>query len=69
MIVFKLKQRLFERGMNQLTFSKKIKMRYNTINAFYHGYAKRARFQDLNKMCEYLDCSLTDLIEYIPDKK
>lgn len=69
MILFKLKERLYERGMNQLTFSKKTGLRYNTVNAYYHGYIKRMRPEDLDKMCEYLECSLSDLIEYTHDKK
>lgn len=69
MIVFKLRERLYERGMNQLTFSNLVKVGKNTVNAYYHGYIKRMRPEDLNKMCEYLKCPLSDLIEYIPDKK
>ncbi|MEN6317048.1 MAG: helix-turn-helix transcriptional regulator [Clostridiaceae bacterium] len=69
MILFKLKDRLHDRSMNQLTFSKKTGIRYNTVNAYFHGYVKRMRPDDLNKMCEFLECSLTDLVEYAPDKK
>jgi putative transcriptional regulator len=69
MVVFKLTDRLFERGMNQFTFSRIVKVNKNTVNAYYHGYAKRINVDDIEKMCEYLECSLSDLIEYIPDKK
>jgi putative transcriptional regulator len=69
MIVFKLRERLNERSMLQATLSRILKIRKNTINAYYHGYAKRIRIEDLDKMCAYLDCSLIDIVEYIPDKK
>lgn len=69
MIIIKLRDRLFERGMNQITFSKILNIDKNTINSYYHSYAKRLRTEDLEKMCEYLECSLSDLVEYIPDKK
>lgn len=69
MIICKLRERLFERGMNQLTFSKLVNIDKNIVNAYYNNYAKRYKAEDLNRMCEYLECSISDLIEFIPDKK
>jgi putative transcriptional regulator len=69
MITCKLKNLLFERGMNQRTFSKIVGIDKNTINAYYNNYAKRYKVVDLEKMCDYLECPLSDLIEYTPDKK
>jgi putative transcriptional regulator len=69
MIRCKLRERLFERGMNQLTFSKLIDVDKNIVNAYYNNYAKSYKPEHLDKMCAFLDCPLSDLIEYIPDKK
>lgn len=69
MFIFKLRDLLVERDMTQATFSRLVKIRKNTINAYYHGYIKRMRPEDIRKMCDYLECPLSDLIEYIPDKK
>lgn len=44
-------------------------VRYNTLLAYYHGYIKRMNVKDIVKICDALDCKLSDLIEYIPDKK
>jgi putative transcriptional regulator len=69
MILFKLKDLLHERGMNQRDCHRKTSVDKNTINAYYNGFAKRLNVTDLNKMCDALECELSDLIEYIPDKK
>jgi putative transcriptional regulator len=69
MIVYKLADKLKERYMNQLVFSKKTGIRYNTVNAYFHGYIKRIRPEDLDKMCSFLECSISDLIEYVPNEK
>jgi putative transcriptional regulator len=69
MIIFKLKDLLYKRGMNQRDCYRKTSVDKNTINAYYNGFAKRINVPDLNKMCEGLECSISDIIEYIPDKK
>lgn len=73
MIKINLRQLLFDREMSQadlwrLTGGKKTGVRYNTINAYYHGYVKRMNVKDLVKICDALGCELKDLIEYTPDK-
>jgi len=42
---------------------------YNTLLAYYHEYIKRVNIVDLIKICDALECSLSDLMEYVPDKK
>jgi putative transcriptional regulator len=69
MIAYKFKDRLRERCMNQLTFSKETGIRYNTVNDLYHELAISVKLEHLDKICEELDCDLSDLIEYIPKKK
>jgi DNA-binding Xre family transcriptional regulator len=39
---------------------------YNTLIAYWHGYIKRLNIKDLVKICDALDCNLSDLIEYTP---
>ena len=69
MFKIQLKRLLFEKDMNQSDFQRKTKIRYGTINAYYHGYVKRMNVDDLIKMCDTLDCRLDELIEYIPKEK
>ena len=66
---FNLKRLLFDRDMKQIDLHRKTGIRYETVGAYYHGYVKRMNVKDLEKICDALNCSLSDLIEYIPDKK
>lgn len=69
MIKIYLSKLLGEKRITQSALTKATGIRPGTINLLYHEYAKRLNVEDLNKICSYLDCKLSDLIEYIPDKK
>lgn len=66
---FNLRKLLFERNMNQSDLHRKTGIRYNTINAYFHGYIKRMNVEDLIKICDALNCKLSELIEYDPKIK
>jgi len=40
-----------------------------TISELYHDKVTRVDYGTLNKLCEFLECELVDIMEYIPDKK
>lgn len=44
-------------------------IRPTTINHLYHEFAERISFEQLDLICEALDCSVSDLLEYIPNKE
>jgi putative transcriptional regulator len=69
MVKFNLSRLLGERRIQQTELSKKTGIRKATIFSYYHGYAKRLNVDDINKICNTLDCRLDELIEFIPDKK
>lgn len=69
MIRINLSKLLGEKRISQRQLSRLANVRPNTINAYYNEYIERFNKADLNKICKALDCSLTDLIEYIPDKE
>ena len=39
----------------------------NTISLLYNEKVKRIDFDTMEKLCKLFNCSLADLIEYIPD--
>ncbi|MBQ7232830.1 MAG: helix-turn-helix transcriptional regulator [Bacillales bacterium] len=43
-------------------------IRANTINDWYHEGVIRINIEHIDKICEALDCDITDLFEYIPNK-
>jgi len=69
MIVYKLNKFLDENDMSQYWLYKETGIRPGTIGAYYHGFIKRIIPNHLDKMCKALNCQISDLIEYIPDKK
>jgi len=40
----------------------------NSITLLYKETAHRVDFQTLNELCLYFNCTLDELIEYIPDE-
>lgn len=60
---------LGEKRINQKQLSKITNIRPNTINAYYNDYVQRLNRSDIDKICQALNCTLNDLIEYIPDNK
>ena len=43
--------------------------RPNTVNDLYHGLADRVSLETLDLICEYLEISLSDLLEWTPNKE
>lgn len=69
MIKIHLSKLLGEKRISQADLSRRTGIRPNSINALYHEYVKYISKDDLDKICEALSCSVTDLIEYIPNNK
>ena len=42
-------------------------IRKNTISDLYNETASSISFQDLNAICEALNCKVSDLIEHVPN--
>lgn len=57
---------LGEKRWSQAKLARETGIRPATINELYHEIAERIAFEHLDRICEVLDCSITDLIEYIP---
>lgn len=42
---------------------------YSTIQRLYNNQVSRIEFDVLNKLCNYLECSPNDILEFTPDKE
>lgn len=69
MLKFKLKELLDEREWSQRRLRLITGIRSGTINAYYHGFIKRMNVDDIIKICDALNCSLSELLEYTPKNK
>ena len=67
MIRIKLSRMLGERRLTQADLSRMTGIRANTINELYHDFADRINLEHLDKICEVLDCELTDILVREPN--
>ena len=58
-----------EKRMSQAELARQTGIRPSTISDIYNEMTERLNIEYLDRICEYLDCSITDLIEYIPNKQ
>ena len=67
MVKIYLSKILGEKRITQAELSKATGIRANTINEWYHEIVERINVEHLDRICEYLECEITDLIEYVPN--
>ena len=66
MIINHLSRILGERRWTQLRLSQETGIRPTTISNLYNDVAERIGFDQLDRICEALNCTLYDLLEYTP---
>lgn len=68
MIKIHLSKLLGERRMTQKRLSELTGIRPNAINDWYNEIAVSLKVEHIDRICEVLNCSIEELIEYIPNK-
>jgi putative transcriptional regulator len=68
MIKIHLSRILGERRWTQAELARKTGIRPSTINEIYNEFAERISLDHLDKICEALNCDLTDVLEYTPNR-
>ena len=69
MIKIHLSRILGEIRITQAELARQTRIRPSTISDIYNEMTERLNINHLDKICEYLNCDITDLIEYIPNKQ
>lgn len=69
MIKNHLSRILGERRWTQTKLAEQTGIRKSTINDLYNEIAERVSFDQLDRICEALDCTLDELLEYIPNQQ
>lgn len=67
MVNIMLSRKLGELRVTQTELAEATGIRPNTINDLYHDIAERVGLEQLDKICEALQCDLTEIIEYTPN--
>ena len=69
MIRIKVSDLLGKHKMTQATLAKATNTRPATISKMYYEESKRLDISQLDRICNFFNCEISDLIEYIPDDK
>lgn len=68
MIKILLSRKLGELRWTQADLARATGIRAATINALYNEVADRVNLDHLSKICEVLNCELSDIMAYVPNK-
>ena len=68
MIKITLSRKLGELRIKQVELSRMTGIRNATINEMYNGFAERVSLDHLDLICEALDCTLDEIIIWVPNK-
>ena len=68
MIVINLDVMMAKRKMSLGELSEKVGITLANLSILKNNKAKAIRFSTLEAICQALDCSVADIIEFIPDK-
>lgn len=67
MIKNHLSRVLGEKRWSQARLARVTGIRAATINELYHDLAVRITLENLDRMCEALNCNISDIFEYTPN--
>lgn len=68
MIRIRLSHILGAKKYTQADLARMTGIRPSTINELYHEFAERVSLEHIDKICEALDCSLSDLLVREPNR-
>ncbi|MCM1231685.1 MAG: helix-turn-helix transcriptional regulator [Ruminococcus flavefaciens] len=68
MIKIHLSRILGEKRISQAELARQTGIRPSTVSDIYNEMTERLNIEYLDRICEYLNCNITDLIEYIPNE-
>lgn len=66
---FKLEVVLNEKNKTKYSLAKHLNSEYKVINRYARGNLSRFDAGVLAKICDFCDCKLDDILEYIPNDK
>ena len=69
MVLLILDKYLDKKGITRYELSKRTGIIYHTIDSYYKNQVVRYDSYILSKICEALDCDISDIIEYKKDGK
>lgn len=68
MIVIRLKELLSEKSITRYQLSQMTQIKYQTLDNYYKNRVTRYDSYILSRICEALDCSIGDILEYVKEE-
>ncbi len=68
-IVFHIEDILKEKGISKNTMCFDLRLQRTQLNKYCKGVVQRIDVETLCRMCQYLNCSIEDLMEYCPPEE
>lgn len=68
-IYIKLESYLKEREISRYKIIKNCNVSQTQLNRYYRNQIERIDLDVLARICDYLQCEVSDLLEYVPDEK
>lgn len=68
-IYIKLESYLKEREISRYKIIKNCNVSQTQLNRYYRNQIERIDLDVLARICDYLQCEVSDLLEYVPDNK
>lgn len=69
MIKNKLSEIMGRKRINKAELSRHTGISYSSVKNLYYDRTKGIEYETLNKLCNYLECTPNDILEFTPDKK
>lgn len=69
MLIINLDVMMAKRKISLNELSAKVGITIANLSILKNNHAKAIRFSTLDAICRVLDCSVGDIIEYVPDKE
>ncbi len=67
MIKNKLSEIMGRKRIKMSEIARMTNIGYPTIQRIYHNQIKSIEFEKLDKLCNYLECTPNDILEFTPD--
>ena len=67
--IFKLEKLLTDIKKSKYILSKELYMEYKVLNRYARGNLTRFDANVIARICDFCDCQLKDILEYMPNKK
>ena len=66
--IFRLEELLSSINKTKYSLARDLPTEYKVINRYAHGDLQRFDIYVIAKICDYCDCKMSEIVEYIPNK-